>query len=411
MARLQVAGIRHAEYGPTEEAARTAWLDWWYDKPRRTRSRRSTTSPASGSERPATVAALFSCWLDERIRPYRAVRTYETYRDIVRLYLVPEFGVLTLDELDSARIQGYFNRLVAAETPTTTIARHRTTLGSCLHWAVEPKQWLTTIPMDGVITPTPRAGVRARHEYDEAPAGPWMPNGDDVTRLLAANAGSPFWPMWYTGFALGMRPAELCALGEDELRQDEEGRLRIIAITRQVFRARERDEHGERPWVVASPKRGSSRILRDAPTGVMRVLRDSAVLARQAWNPAWDPRWRGWLWLNPRSGEPWDPTALSSYAWPAARRVAGGVWVSEAPCLYDATRHFCASALLQRGFGLRDVADWLGQKWLQSLEATYSHVLRARIGQQGRGEAMDELLPLEMVSGVVSDRELALKNR
>ena len=402
MARLQVGGNRHAEYGRTEEEARAAWLAWYYGAPRTTRSRASRTFARSGSERPATVKELFACWLDERVKPYLAVRTYETYRDIVRLHLEPEFGTLTLDQLDSDRIQLYFNRLVAAETPTTTIARHRTTLGSCLRWAVKPKRWLPAIPMDGVVTPPSHAGVRARHSYDEAPSSAWIPNADDVAAFLTANRDSFFWPMWYTAFTLGLRPGELCALGEDELRRDEEGRVRIVAITRQAFRGRERDEHGQRPWVVTQPKGGSSRTLRDAPTGVMRVLLDAAIRARDAWDPTRDPRWRGWLWLHPDTGEPWDPTSLSSYAWPAARKAAGGVWVTEAPCLYDATRHFCASALLQRGYGLRDVADWLGQKWLASLESTYSHVLRARVGQQSRGEVLDELLPLEVVSGVVS---------
>ena len=144
-ARLQVAGQRLVTYGHSEREASEAWVKSWFDR----QAEPSLPSPKSQpeSDAPETVGDLLDRWLSEYVALHLAGRTLETYEGITRLYLLPYFGEIALADLRAAHVQRYINEMIAADLPTTTIARHKTTIQSALRWAVRPMGWLERVPM------------------------------------------------------------------------------------------------------------------------------------------------------------------------------------------------------------------------------------------------------------------------
>lgn len=421
-ARKMVGGRSHSEFGPTAADALNRWLAWYHGPqeplPRSTRSRQNGSEDRpEKAPRPQTISDLFDLWLEGYVRPYLAVRTHETYEGLIRLHLRPRFGDYALDELDSDDIAAYFTSLAMDNMATTTISRIRTTLESALGWAVRPQKWIAVSPMKWVSTPVPRPGVRARDHRQVSPQPPWTPNADEVGQFLSANEGDRLWAMWIAAFALAVRPSEIVALGTDSLVVGPTGRPELVSVHRKLFRGRERDEAGNRPWLAEEPKRGSSRTLA-APPGALTVLvRQAAqILEERRTHPEWDSRWDGLLFRR-KNGQPFDPAAVP-YLFGRACRRAGGVWVTEA--VDEAgkvriltrqpycARHFCLSQMLEAGVSPKRVSAYAGHRTTVMLERTYAHVLRRIRGQQTEGEAFEKALPAGLFGSTLgSDGEFA----
>jgi len=287
--------------------------------------------------------------------------------------------------------------MITADLPTTTIARHKTTLQSALRWAVRPMGWLERVPMSSVTAPTPRPGVSALNARQRSP-DVVIPNADEVRHFLDVNRKDPLWALWYAGFKLGLRPSELIALGEDELVIGPSGKLMFVNIHRKAYLSRIRPKPERRIWVVEEPKRASYRTL-EAPRSTLDVLRDQAVKMRRQRNKQvykWPKRWVGWLFLRSNGGYPYDPAALPWYMTRACELAGVGDWHP------STMRHFCASQLLESGVPVIRVAGWLGHRNGIMAERTYGHVLTSVRGQEPTGAILDRILG-PVASEVASD--------
>jgi integrase len=384
-----VAGQRLVTYGHSEREASEAWVKMWFDR----QSEPSPPSPKSQpeSDAPETVGDLLDRWLSEYVALHLAGRTLETYEGITRLYLLPYFGEIALADLRAAHIQRYINEMIAADLPTTTIARHKTTIQSALRWAVRPMGWLERVPMASVTAPTPRPGVSALNARQRSP-DVVIPNADEVRHFLDVNRDDPLWALWYAGFTLGLRPSELIALGEDNLVIGPSGKLTFVTIHRKAYLSRIRPRPQHRDWVVEEPKRASYRTL-EAPRSTLDVLRDQAVRMRR-WRKQqrkqggyqWPKQWVGWLFLRSNGGYPYDPSGLPWYMTRACELAGVGDWHP------STMRHFCASQLLESGVPVIRVAAWLGHRNGVMVERTYGHTLMGVRGQEPTGAILDRIL-------------------
>jgi integrase len=337
---------------------------------------------------------MFDVWLERHVQLVLAKRTFETYEGIVRLHLRPRFGDLTLDELESDVVALYFIELIEQNLPTTTISRIKTTLQSCLRWALAPNKWLPAGLMASIVTPTPRPGIRANDHRDARAEPVWIPNADDVDVFARANSVDPLLPMWAAAFTLGLRPSELVALGTDSLAVLGPAGPTEVHIHRKIFRSRQRDATGDRPFVSEEPKRASYRELLAPRSTIRALLRQAARMAelRQA-HPEWPKEWDGLLFRR-SDGFPYDPVELG-YLFGRACKRAGGVWIDQEGKSREpyCARHYCASQLLQQGLSVKDVSAWLGHKTTVMVERTYAHVIRRMRSQITAGEALEEVLP------------------
>ena len=358
--RPQVDGKRHPEYGKTPEEAVNKWRQWYYGS-QEPRQRSASSHP--GAPKPRTVTELLDVWLDERVRRHLAVRTQETYADIVRLHLREAFDHLRLSDLTPSVIQSYFDRLIEDDTPTTSVARIRTTLASALHWAASPMGWIDRSPMYAVTTPRPRAGVTSLRPMAVRPPI-YVPSSEEVKQFLDANRNDRLYALWLTGYVAGLRASELVGIGVDEF-IGPPLRPTGLSVFRKMF-----VDRTTREFIPEVPKHGGQRILNPLPPEVMEALwvhfQKTQELEEQ--HPEWNRDFRGLLFRT-RKGDPIDPTNLSTLYAIRCRRA--GI----PPHPPHVMRHYCASAMLERGLPPKRVASWLGHKGTGMVESTYGHLL------------------------------------
>jgi integrase len=383
-ARAMVAGVRHPEYGKTEEEALNKWQAWYYGPQEPSRPSRGISRP--GRQRPKTLDDLFDLWLEEVVHHGKlAKRTQETYEYIVGNRLREAVGQVRLSGIVPADIRPYFATLIDDDIPTTTVARIRTTLSSALRWAVD-EEWIERSPMWGIKTAHPRPGVGARNPH-AVPKPPHIPEHKDVARFMAAMKDDDMRVMWLVGFAAGLRASELVALSEDELiglpHPD------LLAVRRKGFVDRK-----TRKWVSETPKQGKARELR-LPTAIMMDLYEQARLARQKVkeNPEWATHpaheaEHDLLLFRRANGLPHDPSALPEMLRSRCRRAGVPVFSPHA------MRHYCASMLLEGGMPTKHVSDWLGHTTTVMVENTYGHVLARLKGRATEAQVISAALGL-----------------
>jgi len=102
-----------------------------------------------------TVGDYLAGWLEETVRSAVRSRTFESYTQIVRVYLTPDLGHHELRRLEPAHVQGLINRLTAAgKSPRTVryvLAVLRRALGRAALWG--------TVPRNVALLVTPPAAV------------------------------------------------------------------------------------------------------------------------------------------------------------------------------------------------------------------------------------------------------------
>lgn len=395
-ARKMVGGIPHSAIVPStgneerdRETARQKWLAWYHGPAEPSRhSPSSQTGPDDDNPPPETVGALFDAWLAS-VRLHHAHRTWEDYTYQVERHLRSAFGSWAFDDLASprapGRIQRYFDKRIAANEPSTSIARTKTALQSALSWAVQPSGWLAVTPMVSVSTPAPRARVPSLQARSVDPPPPWIPNADEVRTFLAANTGDREYNMWLANFLLGLRPSELIALGEDSLVLGPSGRVEFVHVMRKAFLSKERDEVGDRIWIVEAPKYASARSL-EAPRDAIEALQIQARITRseRAAHPDWNPRWDGFLFRK-RNGEPYDPASIPYHFGEASERAG---WGRQIPYTM---RHYCLSQLLELGYSIQRTAAWAGHKSTVNIERTYAHIIRRVRGEKSAADLLGGL--------------------
>ena len=76
-------------------------------------------------------------WLQDYVRPNLAPRTAEGYEHIIRKYLIPALGNMTLNQLKPEHLQRYYSEKISGGLSPQTVRHHHTALHKALETAVE----------------------------------------------------------------------------------------------------------------------------------------------------------------------------------------------------------------------------------------------------------------------------------
>ena len=148
-----------------------------------------------------TVAQFLTHWRDHVVRQRIRERTWRTYDQAIRRYLIPGLGTLKLQALTPQRIQAWINDRHTAGVSAGRCVYARAVLRTALNQAVA---WnlMARNPAAGKLLTLPRT---TRHEIR-----PLTP--DQARTLLDATAGHRWRGLFAVALALGLRLGEACGL-------------------------------------------------------------------------------------------------------------------------------------------------------------------------------------------------------
>ena len=126
--------------------------------------------------------------------------TFASYRDTVRLHLVPAMGHYPLQRLSPQVIQGYFSQKLRTDLSPTTVRYHAAILREALQHAV---RWGLIVRNPCDMVEPPRKVRKEMRALDE-----------EQVRLFLAEAkrSSPYYPLYLAAVTTGMRQGELLGL-------------------------------------------------------------------------------------------------------------------------------------------------------------------------------------------------------
>src|SRR3954447_24615866 len=84
-----------------------------------------------------TVEQFLTRWLADVVKPNKAPKTYRSYEQNARLYLVPAFGRYQLTQLQPQQVQALLNEKRASGMAVETVRRMRDVLRCALNQAIE----------------------------------------------------------------------------------------------------------------------------------------------------------------------------------------------------------------------------------------------------------------------------------
>ncbi len=308
-----------------------------------------------------TVEAFLDRWLRDVVRPSVRPKTYDSYQQVVRLYIKPGVGAHQLNSLQPQHVQAMMNaRLAAGLSPRTVQymrAVLRRALGQALKWGMVTRNVATLVD-------PPKS---ERHEMQAL-----CP--EEAARFLSVAQGDRLEALYRVALSIGLRQGEILGLSWEDVNLDT-GRL---TVRRQLQRI------GGKPQLVDLKTRQSRRTI-SLPTMLVQSLRKHRTQQIEE-RLLLGEKWKGAAWglvFTSTIGTPLDPRnltdrykkLLASAALPAIR--------------FHDLRHSCASLLIAQGVPMEIVKETLGHSQISLTINTYVHLLPET--QRQAADAMDRL--------------------
>jgi integrase len=291
-----------------------------------------------------TVAQFLEEWLEKSVKVKLKRQTWELYRNIVRIYIVPTLGATLLARLTPLALEGLYSQLAQGENARApqTIKNVHTVIRGALKQAV---RWRYLAHSPAVDVDSPRVDndkkIRAM-------------DPDQAQQFLRV-AANDRWGIVLT-FALisGARPGEYLALLWEDLNW-KEGTVRIE-------RTLVRPKGGG--WIFDTPKtKKSFRTVHLTPE-LLELLRQHRVRQREArlvLGASWQAQ-ENFIFTND-SGGPIDEKHLHKRSF---RRILAQAGLPLDFRLYD-LRHTCSTLLMLAGEQPKVVSERLGHYVASSL--------------------------------------------
>lgn len=308
-----------------------------------------------------TIAGYAAHWLEDVVRPRLKPATFASYRETLRLHILPTLGRVKVQALRPDQVRTLLAHKLAAGLGPRSVQIVHGTLRTMLGEAVREE----------VIVRNPAAVVRAPSVTREE-VQPWSP--EEAGQFLRVSAEHRLYALFAVGVAVGLRRGELLGLRWSDVDLDE----RLVHV-RQI--AQRLPEVG---LIYGTPKTGKSRRTIPLPARSVKVLR--AHRARQA---------AEMLALGPGSTESGlvftssvgtvvEPRNLSRLF----EQLIAAVGVRR--IRFHDLRHTCASLLLVQGVPARVVMDVLGHSQMAITMDLYSHVMPTALREAA--DAIDRAL-------------------
>ncbi len=264
---------------PTLEQARLV-----RDKFVRARSIRENIMPTG-----VTVGRWLDYWLDNVIRPHRAVTTTYGYQKIIDNHLKPLLGHIMLQSLTAMQVQQYMSRKLQEGLSANTIRKHHVLLNTAVGLAVRQDMLAKNVVQ--AVEPPPKLSP---HHCFYSP--------DQIQRLFALTAGKHLEPVVKLAGYLGMRRSEICGLKWENV--DLENGVLYICEARTAANGVAVDKG---PKSASSMRRlsfGGNEDLRELLERLYRNDQEN----RRRWGQAYNPQ--GFVVTNTK-GRPYSPDYLS----------------------------------------------------------------------------------------------------
>ena len=313
-----------------------------------------------------TVAQFLTRWLADVIKPNKAPKTYRSYEQNTRLYLIPAFGRYQLGQLQPQQVQALLNEKRAAGMAVDTVTRMRDVLRCALNQAI---QWGQVQRNVATMVKVPRG------EYKEKRAL----TPDQARRFLAAARGHRLEALFCVALGLGMRQGELLGLTWEAVDLDA-GALRVDVGLQRV----------EGQFQLRDTKSAQSHRPIDLPASLVRALRahkarqnEQRLAAGGEWNG------RNLIFCTLR-GKPFDGPNVTKYA----QKVLAQAGLPR--LTFHELRHSCASLLAAQGVPPHEIARLLGHSDVRLTLNRYTHAFDE--GRLRVADAMEGVLDCDVVA-------------
>ena len=315
-----------------------------------------------------TVQQFLEQWLEQSIKLQRRPKTYHSYAQIVRLYLIPHLGQRQLSKLTPEHVQAMQNALLASGgvdqcgLAPRTVQYVRAVLRKALNQALK---WGYVARNAAELVDSPRV-----EKYKIAPL-----SQAQAQRLLDAVQGHRLEALYRLTLSLGLREGEVLGLSWDDIDFDQQ----TLRITGALQR---RDGRFQR----VEPKTASSVRTLPLPVTLLRMLQAHRIAQHE------ERALRGEAWKDhglvfpSNVGTPISPRNLVRHFKTVLKRAG----LPETTRFHD-LRHSCATLLIAQGVHPRVVMEILGHSQISVTMNTYGHVLPET--QREAADKIDALFP------------------
>ncbi len=294
-----------------------------------------------------TVSAFLTSWLHETARPNVRERTYERYRELIELHILPTLGQVKLRKITPQQLQRLYNqKLEEGYAPQTVKHIHRVfhrALRDAVRWQLVARNICDVVDAPRV----PRREMQAL-------------SSEQAQQFLEAAHGDPLEALYVLALTTGMRQGELLGLRWEDLdlvRGTVQVRRTIVRLPRKGF-------------VVSEPKTPKSRRKIHLTQLAVEALTHHRLRqheARLAVGPAWDEQ--GWVFCN-TVGRPIEVGNMIRRSFRLILMKAGLPMMT-----FHQLRHSAASLLLAMGVHPKIVQELLGHATVSITLDLYSHTL------------------------------------
>jgi integrase len=304
-----------------------------------------------------TLERFAGHWLKDVVGPRLRPSTLSSYRETLRLHVLPTLGRTNLRALTPTHVRTLLANKVADGLGARSIQIVHSTLRTMLSEAI--REELIERNVATVVRPPSVERVEVQ---------PW--STEEAGRLLAASADHRLHALFAVGVALGLRKGELLALRWDDV-DLESG---VLHVRQNVQRL------PEMGLVFGPPKSRRTIPLPAASAKVLRTHRASQAAEALSLGPAWVD---SGLVFTSTVGTVIEPRNLNRLfdeliAKARVRRIR-----------FHDLRHTCASLLLAQNVPARVVMEILGHSQLAMTTDLYSHVMPTALREAA--DAMDRV--------------------
>jgi integrase len=309
-----------------------------------------------------TVGAFLESWLarvELRLRP----STFERYRELIRVHVIPELGQTRLEKLTAEQVQRLCRGIHERGRAPRTVASVRSVIRAALNDA-KRQRLIAHNPAQYVDLPR----VVGRRVPAMTPA--------DAESVLAAVRGHRVAPLVEIALSTGLRQGELLGLRWEDVELDN-ARLTVAGALQRV---------GGRLVLVEPKTRRSRRTLplTAGAVAALRAQRQRQLEDRLRAGRRWQQRADDLVWTT-STGAALDGVELTR----TFQRLLAAAGLPR--MRFHDLRHGCASLLIAQGVDLRTVMEVLGHSTITLTADTYAHVSEALLDTART--ALDRALP------------------
>jgi integrase len=286
-------------------------------------------------------------WLEEIVRPARRPGTYEKDELVVRMYLKPALGSLTLPRLRVPIVQGFFNQMRSRGSSVANLHKTRTVLSAALTQAMKEELIMRNV-----------ARLVDLASYKSKKVQPW--SIEEATQFLGAAESDPLYPAYLIALLYGLRRGEVLGLRWSDIDFDNN----LLHIRQQLQRRSGR-------FIVGPVKTEASERdlrLRPMPRDTLLKHRATQEVARVEAGSAWHTHdGAEALVFTTDSGNPIDPHNFArSFHRLCERHGLRRIRVHD-------MRHTLATVADQLEASAKDVQFTLGHSEISTTIGKYQH--------------------------------------